>query len=174
MPRSQKDQGFWIPRIQDRRPGRVLDLISSFSLGIIEILDPVTATMPWDPRDLGSRTEKILLDLGDPGYSLGKLSWDLRGLGSCTTISPYLEDPLHPMKFCLWFPISERCLNLRTVNIFNHILIQPFCVDLKTSSPCWFLHMFFYYRGVVGRMCVAECELAEMNTHFISSSSMTD
>ena len=62
-----------------------MDLIFSFSLGILEILDPVTATLPWDPRDLGSRTEKILPDPGDPGSSLGKLSWDLADLGSYTT-----------------------------------------------------------------------------------------
>ena len=45
----------------------MLDLTFSFSHGILEILDPVTATLPWDPKDLGSRAEKILLDPGDPG-----------------------------------------------------------------------------------------------------------
>ena len=35
-----------------------------------------------------------------------------------------------------------RFLNLSTVKNFNHTLIQPFCVGLKTSSPCWFLNMF--------------------------------
>ena len=46
------------------------------------------------------------------------------------------------MNFCFWFPISIRRLNLSTLNIFNHIFIQPLCVDLKTSSPCSFLHLF--------------------------------
>ena len=56
-----------------------MDLIFSFSHGVLEILGPVTATLP---RDLGSRTEKILLDTGDPGSSLGMLSWDPADLGS--------------------------------------------------------------------------------------------
>ena len=67
-----------------------------FSLGILEILDfvTVTAILPWDARDLGSRTEKILLDPEDPLSSLGKLScrsWILHN-----NMSLYLEDPLHP------------------------------------------------------------------------------
>ena len=52
----------------------MLDLIFSFSHGILEILDPATATLPWDPRDLGSQTDNILSDPGDPGFSLNKLS----------------------------------------------------------------------------------------------------
>ena len=63
----------------------------SFSLGILEILNPVTATWSWDPKDPGSRAEKILLDPGDPGFSLGKLSWDLADLGSYTAMSLCLE-----------------------------------------------------------------------------------
>ena len=86
MPGSQKDPGSWIPRIQDPRSWRILDLIFSFSLGILEILDIATAALPWDPTDRGSRTEKIFLDPGDPGSSLGKLWWDLADLGSYTTI----------------------------------------------------------------------------------------
>ena len=62
-----------------------MDLTFSFSLGILEILDLVTATLPWDPRDLGSQTEKILPDPGDPGSSLGNLSWDLAVLGFYAT-----------------------------------------------------------------------------------------
>ena len=62
-------------------PGsEILDIVLSFSPGILQILDLVTATLPWDPRDLGSRTEKILLDPGDPGSSLSRLSWDIAGL----------------------------------------------------------------------------------------------
>ena len=86
VPRSQKDPGYWIPKIQDTRSWRILDLTFSFPLGILEILDSVTGTLPWDPRDLESWTEDILLDPGDPGSSLGKLSWDLVDHGSCTTI----------------------------------------------------------------------------------------
>ena len=37
---------------------------------MLEILDSVTAILPWDPRDLGSRTEKILLDPEDPRSNL--------------------------------------------------------------------------------------------------------
>ena len=77
VPGSQKDPGSWIPRVQDPRSWRILDLIFSFSLGILEILDPATAALPWDPADHGSRTEKISLAPGDPGSSLGKLWWDL-------------------------------------------------------------------------------------------------
>ena len=83
--------------IQDRRSWRILDLMFLFYLGILEILDPVTAALPWDPRNLGSRAEKML-NPGDPGLSPGELSWDLADLGSYTTICHYLypEDPLHP------------------------------------------------------------------------------
>ena len=143
VPRSQKDPRSWIPSIQDLGSCRILDLIFLFSHGMLEILDPVKTTLPWDTRDLGSRREKILLDPGDPGSSWSKLSWDLADLGAYTTkMSLYFEHPLHPMKFFFWFPISLRFLNLSTVNNFNYTLIQPFCVDLKASSPCWFFNMF--------------------------------
>ena len=81
VPRSQSDPGSWISRIQDPRSWGILDLIFSFSLGILEILDPVLDRIldhvkdpVTDPRDLGSRTERITLDPGDSGSSLGKLS----------------------------------------------------------------------------------------------------
>ena len=155
VPRSQKDPGSWISRIQDPRSWGILDRIFSFSHGILEILDPVMATLSWDPRDLGSRTEKILLDTGDPGSSLRELSWDLADFGFCTTVCHYFEDTWHLTKFWFWFPISIRRLNLSTVKIFNDIFIQSLCVDLKTNSPCWFLHMFSIieccYQDVVER-----------------------
>ena len=53
-----QDLGFWIPSIQDPGSLRILDLTFSFSRGILEILDPVTATLLWDLRDLRSQTEK--------------------------------------------------------------------------------------------------------------------
>ena len=56
VPRSQKDPRSWITRIQDPGSCGILDPIFSFSDGILKILDPVTALLPWDPRDLGSRT----------------------------------------------------------------------------------------------------------------------
>ena len=121
---------------QDPGSSRILDLIFSSSHRILEILDPVTATLPWDHRDLGSQTDKILPDLGDPGSSLSKLPWDLADLGSYTTImSLDFDHPLHPMKFCFWLPIAMRCLNLSSARNFNHTLIQPLCVELKTGSP---------------------------------------
>ena len=143
MPRSQKDPRSWISRIQDPGSCRILDLIFSFSHGILEILDPVTATLLWDHMDFGSQTKRILLYPGDPGSSLSKLSCVLADIGSYTTMmSLYSEHPLYPMNFCFWFPISMRCVNLSTVNNFNHTLIQPFCVDLKTDSLCCFSTCF--------------------------------
>ena len=113
VPRSQKDPGSWILRIQDPGSWEILDLTFSFSLGILQILGPVMATMPGDPRDIGSRTGRILLD---PGSSLSKSSWDLADLGSYLTIIPlYFEHPLHQVKFCFWFPISMGCLNMSIV-----------------------------------------------------------
>ena len=156
--------GSWIPMIQGPRCLRILDLIFSFS---------------WDFGDLGSCHGSIavgsygfwisdrffLLDPVDPGSSFGKLSWDLANLGFYTAImSLYLEDPLHPIEFCLGFPISICCLNLSTIKIFNLILIQPFCVDLKTSSPGWFLHMFS-----VMDVLLTGCDREEMNARFITS-----
>ena len=168
MPRSQKDPRSWISRIQDFGSCRILDLIFSFSHGILKILDLVTAALPWDPRDFGSQTDQILLDPGDPGSSLSKLSWDLLDLGSYTTImSLYFGHRLHPMKFCFWFPIPMRCLNLSTVRNFNHTLIQPLCVELKTGSPCWPLHMFS-----IINMLLTGCGRKE-STHFITSWSIT-
>ena len=150
VPRSQKDPGYWIPRIHD--PGswgslRILDLedlgygVFIFSWDLRD-LRSCHSYVPWNPSDLGSRIEKILLDPGDPGSRLSRLSWDLADLGSYTTImSLYFEHHLHPMEFCFWFPISMRCWNLSNVKNFNNTLIQPICADLKTISPCWFLHM---------------------------------
>ena len=91
MPRSQKDPGSWISKIQDPGSRRILDLIFSFPHGILEILDPVTTTLPRDPMDHGSRTENILLDPGDPGSTLNKLSWDLADLVPNTTMSLYFN-----------------------------------------------------------------------------------
>ena len=76
----------------------------------------------------------------------------------------YLEDHLHPIKNCFWFPISMLCLNLSTVKIFNHVWIQPFCVDLKTGSPCWLLHIFS-----IIQVLLTGCGRKEMNAHFINS-----
>ena len=59
-----------------------MDLIFLFSHAILEVLDPVTAILPWGPRNLGFRTENILLAIGDPGSRLSRLSWDLADLGS--------------------------------------------------------------------------------------------
>ena len=42
-------------------------------------------------------------------------------------------------EFFLLVPLSMGYLNLSTVKNFKHTLIQPFCVDVKTSSPCWYL-----------------------------------
>ena len=67
MPRFQKDPGSWIPGIQDTSFCGILDLMFSFSRGILEILDLVTAALSRDPRDLGSQTEKMLLDAVDHG-----------------------------------------------------------------------------------------------------------
>ena len=106
VPRSQKDPGSWISRFQDPGSWRILDLIYSFFRWILKILDPVIVTFSRDPRDLGSWTDKILLDRGDPGSSLGKLSWDPADLGTYKTItSLYFEHPLHLVKFCFWFHI---------------------------------------------------------------------
>ena len=55
VPRSQKDPGSWIPRIQDLGSWSILDPIFLFSRGILEILDPAKAILPWGARDLVSR-----------------------------------------------------------------------------------------------------------------------
>ena len=106
-----KNQRSWISRIKDPRSWRILGLIFSFSHGVLDILNPATAILPRDPRDLGSRTEKILLDPRDPGSSLNRLSWDLADLGCYPTImSLYFEHPLHPSEFWFWFLTSTHCL----------------------------------------------------------------
>ena len=79
----------------------------------------------------------------DLGSSLGRLLWDLADLRSYTTIMPLFYHPLHPMEFCFWFPISILCLSLSTVKNFNHTLIQPFCVDLKTGSHFLVIPLFY-------------------------------
>ena len=102
----------------------------TFSCGILEILDPVTATLSWDPRDLESQTERMLLDPGNHESCLGKLSWDFVDLGSCTTIMPlYLKDPLYPLKFFILFPIALCCLNLSSCYGF-----QP---HIDSTILCW-------------------------------------
>ena len=47
------------------------------------------------------------------------------------------------------FPTSRRCCNLAAFGNFNHIMIQPIFVGLKTSSPCWLLHMFCYMEMLI-------------------------
>ena len=64
VPRSKKNPGSWISRIRDPGSCRMLDLTFSFSYGILEILDPVTATLPWDPKDLGSLANRFCRILG--------------------------------------------------------------------------------------------------------------
>ena len=74
--------------LQDPGSG-ILEHLGSYifiSHGILEILDSAKATLSWDPMDTASRTEKILLDPGDPGSSLDNLPRDLADLGSCPTI----------------------------------------------------------------------------------------
>ena len=72
VPRSQKDPRFWIPRTQDPGSCWILDLIFSFSHGILEILDLVTTTFSWDPRDPGSRTKIFcwILEILDPAWAI--------------------------------------------------------------------------------------------------------
>ena len=87
-------------------------------------------------------------------------------MGSCRSwilhnnMPPYLKDPLHPISLCSWFPMSMLSLNLSTVNIFSHIWIQPFCVDLKTGSPCWSTHMLS-----IIEMLLTGCGGKERNAH---------
>ena len=69
----------------------VLDPIFSFSRGILRILAPVAAAFSWNPRDLRSQAEKMLLEHGDPGSCLDKL-WELADPVSWTIImSLYLS-----------------------------------------------------------------------------------
>ena len=58
--KSQKDPESWITWIRD--PGGPWMLYFHFLMGILEILDSVTATLQWYPRDLGYQTEKMSLD----------------------------------------------------------------------------------------------------------------
>ena len=90
--------------LQDPGYLRILNLTLLFSHGILDIKNPATSTLSWDPRDLGSQTDKILLDPGDSASCLGKPPWYVVDLGACTAMmSLYLETLLHPMKFCFWF-----------------------------------------------------------------------
>ena len=121
-------------------------IVFLFCHGISETMDPVTATLPWDPRDLGSRTEKILLDPEDPGSSLSRLSWDVADLGSYkTTLSLYSKHLLHPMKFCYWFPIFMCCLKtwavvkISTTHWFNHSVLTWKIAHLVGSTTCFLL-----------------------------------
>ena len=119
----------------------------------LKILGPIRAALSWDPRDIGSQKENMLLDPEYLRFCLSELSWDLADLVSWTSImSLYFEDHLHPTKFYFWISISMCCLRLSTIENFNRIFIQPVCVELK-SAPCWFLFTLFYYSSVVSRMC---------------------
>ena len=169
VPRSQNDPRSRIDRIQDPRSCKILDLLFSFSHGFLEILDPVAATLPRELGDPESETDKILPDPGDPGSRLSKLSWDLADLGSYTTIiSLCFDHLLHPTKFCFWFPMTMRCIKLEHCKNFNHILVQPFCFELKIGPPCWFLCMF----SIIDILLTA-CGRRKMNAHFITSWSIT-
>ena len=109
-PKKIRDTGSPGSRIWDIEKFWIIFL---YSRGILGILYPITVTFSWDPIYPGSQTEKMWMDPWDPGFRLVKFSWDLVDLGSCITIlSLYLADPLHPIKFCFWFPMSLRCLNL--------------------------------------------------------------
>ena len=68
VPRSQKrfridpqDQGSW----------SILEPVFSFSREILGILDPPTATLSWDSRDLGSQIDKMceILWILDPAWT---------------------------------------------------------------------------------------------------------
>ena len=75
---------------QDPKESGILDpqdpggSIFSLSRGILGILDPVVAILSWDPGGRVSQTEHILHNPGDPGSCLGKFSWDLADIRSCT------------------------------------------------------------------------------------------
>ena len=140
-----RDPGSTEPRI--RNLGGSWILCFHFHVGSY-ILDPVTATWSWDPGELGSQTEKMLLDPGDPGSCLDKLSKAIANFGSFPTMMLlYLEDPLHQIKFCFL-----NFLNLSTVQNLDHILITNL-YGLETSTTCWFLIMLLYLsRSVVNRM----------------------
>ena len=67
--------------LQDPGSGILADL-GSYIFIFSWVLRDVTTILPWDPRDLGSLAENILMDPGDPGSSSRKLSWDLPDPGS--------------------------------------------------------------------------------------------
>ena len=73
--------------LEPQDPGSygILDLMFSFSHGILEILDPVTAALPGILEILDIGDKIFLLDSVDPGSSLSKSSCDLAGIGSYTT-----------------------------------------------------------------------------------------
>ena len=54
-----------------------------------------------DPADIGSWTEKILWDHGDPGSSFGKVLWNLADLRSYTTIYLYIFKIIYNQIFLL-------------------------------------------------------------------------
>ena len=126
---------------------------------ILKDLGSYVFIFSWDLGDLGSCHSNIAVGsygswISDRKDFLGSWgSWIQLGqvmVGPCRSwilhnnMSLHLEDPVLRTKLCFWFPISIRCLLLSTVNIFIHMLIQPFYVDLKTGLPCWFLHMFSF------------------------------
>ena len=65
---SHKDPRSWIPNIQDPGSCRILDLIFSFSHGILEILDPTTQHCRGIPRTLdpGQKIFCWILGILDP------------------------------------------------------------------------------------------------------------
>ena len=67
VPRSQNIRDPGSPGCRIRRNWRTLDPIFLFSRGILGILDHIAETLSWDLRDLGSQTERMSLDPGDPG-----------------------------------------------------------------------------------------------------------
>ena len=129
VPKSQNDPGLWIPGTHDPGFWRILDIVFLFHNGILEILVPVTAALPWDPMYIESRTKGIMLGPGDPGSSLSKLLWDLADLLSYPTImSLCFEHSLHPMKFGFWFP------HMCALDKLEHCL--EFEPQIDSTIPC--------------------------------------
>ena len=93
------------------------------------ILDPAKGTLSWDPRDLGSRTGKILLDPGDPGSSLSRLSWDLADLGSYKTLMSCILNILYiEWNFSSGSPYlcaaqTWALIRISTTHWFNHSVL---------------------------------------------------
>ena len=73
------------------------------------MLGPVAAILLWDPKDLGTRTEEILLGPRDPGSDLSRLSWDLADHESFITMPPYFEQVLLPVQLNFAFGIPKLC-----------------------------------------------------------------